>query len=47
MEMDTVLNNDIAYTCLIEEILIELDFEDWLEENHVYTGNLNIHTDRS
>jgi hypothetical protein len=41
LEMDTALNDSLAACCLTEEILVELDFEDWLEANHVYVGNLN------
>ena len=45
LKMDTALNDAIAASCLTEEILTELDFEDWLTENHVYTGNLHSQED--
>ena len=41
LKMDTALNDSLAACCLTEEILVELDFEDWLTENNVYTGNLH------
>lgn len=41
LEMDTALNESIAASALTTEILTELDFEDWLDANHIYVGNLH------
>ena len=40
LKMDHSLNTALAHSTLTEEIIVELNFEDWLEDNHVYTGNL-------